>query len=261
VAAARVRSFEAIAVDHDGELAVIRLARPRQMNALNAQLIRELTEAVQDLESDDAVRVVVITGDDRAFSAGADLKETPPPDWEEEINAAFDRLETLSKPTIAAIRGWCIAGGLELAMSCDLRVAADDAKIGDWHVKIRSIGGAGATVRLPRLVGLSRAKELVFTGAAIDGGEAHRIGLVNRVCPSEDVLAHARALAREIAGGDAVTIAYAKQALQGGADLDLPAAHELSLRLQHELVESAGGDFGARFEARQSERRGTRASG
>lgn len=250
-------SFEAIAVDREAEVAVVRLDRPGQMNALNAQLVRELASVVEELDGDDAVRVVVITGDERAFSAGADLKEAPPPRWEEEINAAFDRLETLSKPTIAAIRGWCIAGGLELAMACDLRVAADDAKIGDWHVKIKSIGGAGATVRLPRLVGLARAKELVYTGAAIDGVEAHRIGLVNRVCPSEDVEAHARALARDLAQGDAPTLAHAKQSLQRGMDLELPRALEYSLELQRGLVESVGGDFGARFEARQSERRDT----
>src|SRR6185437_15911477 len=108
---------------------------------------------------------LVITGDAHAFSAGQDLKEPEPPGFAEEINAVFGVLEVFPKPTVAAISGWCIAGGLELALCCDMRVAAEDARIGDWHARINSIGGAGATVRLVRLVGLARAKELVFSGA------------------------------------------------------------------------------------------------
>lgn len=248
-------SYEAIAIERADGVLLIRLNRPDRMNALNATLIRELASVLAEAERDDAVRALVLTGNERAFSAGADLKETAPPHWEDEINAVFNTLENLSKPTIAAIRGWCIAGGLELAMACDLRVAATDTKIGDWHVKIDSIGGAGATVRLPRLVGLARAKELVYTGAAVDGEEAYRIGLANRVCRADDVVETALALAHEIIEQNPVTLAHAKRALQLGADLDLHHALQASLRVQGELVQALDGDFGARFETRQEQRR------
>jgi enoyl-CoA hydratase len=250
-----VSSYETIAVELADSVALVRLDRPDRMNALSATLVRELGSVVAEAERDDAVHVLVITGDERAFSAGADLKETAPPLSEEEINSVFNGLENLPKPTIAAIRGWCIAGGLELALACDLRVAATDAKIGDWHVKIDSIGGAGATVRLARLVGLARAKELVYTGAAVNGEAAYRIGLVNRVCSADDVVETALVLGREIAEHNPVTLAHAKRALRLGADLDLCHALEVSLQVQGELVRALGGDFGARFEARQEKRR------
>jgi enoyl-CoA hydratase/carnithine racemase len=240
------------AEDREG-IRVLRIARPRRRNALSPALITALRAEVERLEDEPDVRAVVITGDDAAFSSGADLKEAEPRLYTEEINAAFNRLEALPKPTIAAIGGWCIAGGLELAMACDLRIAARDAQIGDWHVKINSIGGAGATVRLVRLIGLPAAKDLVFTGRAVDGDEALRLGLVNRVCEPERRLETALALAREIAAHNPVTVANAKGSLNAAVDLDLHGALDHSLALQRDVRRRLGeDDFGrAVFLARE----------
>ncbi len=240
-------------IEDRDDVRVLRINRPRRRNALSPALIAALRVEVERLERDGEVRAVVITGDDTAFSSGADLKEEEPPLYTEEINAAFTRLEALSKPTIAAISGWCIAGGLELAMACDLRVATRDAQIGDWHVKINSIGGAGATVRLVRLIGLPAAKDLVFTGRAVGGDEALRLGLVDRVCEPREQLDAALELAREIAAHNPVTVAHAKRSLNTVADLGLHAALEHSLALQREVRAQLGeDDFGrAVFMARE----------
>jgi enoyl-CoA hydratase/carnithine racemase len=240
-------------VEQDGRIATIRINRPRRRNALSPSLVRELRDVLDRLAGDDSVGALVITGDDVAFSSGADLKEPEPPRYADEINECFNRLERFPKPTVAAISGWCIAGGLELALACDLRVASTDSKIGDWHVKINSIGGAGATVRLVRLIGLPRAKELVYTGAAVDGEEARRIGLVNRIAPPEEYLAAARALAEEIAAQNPVTLEHAKRSLNAAVDLDLNAAIDHSLELQETVRRRLGEEeFGAAvFEARK----------
>lgn len=222
-------------VSGEDGIRVLRINRPRRRNALSPALIRALRAEVEELERDDGVRAVVITGDDTAFSSGADLKETEPPLYTEEINAAFNRLEALPQPTIAAIGGWCIAGGLELAMACDLRIAARDAQIGDWHVKINSIGGAGATVRLVRLIGLAAAKDLVFTGRAVDADEALRLGLVNRISETGRQLETALDLAREIAAHNPVTVSRAKRSMNAAVDLELRGALDHSLALQREV--------------------------
>ncbi len=246
-------TYETILLEQPAEgVRLLRLNRPQRLNAISPALVRELDAAVAAIARDDDARALVIAGDERAFSSGADLKEPPP--GEDEINDVFKRLEAVRMPTIAAVRGWCIAGGLELAMTCDLRVAAHDVKIGDWHVKINSIGGAGATVRLVRLVGLPRAKELVYTGAAVDGEEALRIGLVNRVCEADDVEEVAVALAAELAGQNPVTVAHAKRSLNAAVDLPLEEALSYSLELQDEVQRTLDADFGAIFEARQRDR-------
>lgn len=251
--------FENIDFDVDEGIGLVRFNRPKRLNALSAGLIGDLRTVIEEARLDDGLRALVLTGDDRAFSSGADLKEKTPDRWGEIVNSTFNRLENLPKPTIAAIRGWCLAGGLELAMACDLRVAGANAKIGDWHVKINSIGGGGATVRLVRLIGLSRAKELVYTGAAVDGEEAMRLGLANRVCADEECVDVALALARELAAHNPVTLRQSKRALHAAVDLDLYQALEYSLELQDELVRTLDADYGATFEERQQER--TKASG
>jgi enoyl-CoA hydratase/carnithine racemase len=241
-------------VAFDDGIAVATFRRPERRNALNVGLVREIGEVTAVVAQSEQIRALVLTGDEQAFSSGADLKETPPPHFVEELNAILTRLENLGKPTIAAISGWCIAGGLELAMVCDLRVATTDARIGDWHARINSIGGAGAIPRLVRLVGLARAKELIYTGAAVSGEEAWRIGLVNRLCEPGEQLEAALALAREIAAGNAITFRYQKRALHAAADRELYAALAESLALQEEVKGALGDEFGAAlFAARKAE--------
>ena len=218
----------------DGVL-LVRLMRPRRRNAINAAMLAELGEVLALARADDAVRALVITGNDQAFSAGQDLKEEEPPTFTDDINKVFNTLEDLPKPTVAAIEGWCIAGGLELALACDIRVAGEGAQIGDWHANINSIGGAGATVRLVRLLGPARAKELVFSGAALGAEAALAIGLVNHVYASAELVEKAVELARGLCVGNPITVDYAKRSMNAAADLPLGEALAFSLQCQDEV--------------------------
>lgn len=224
--------METLLTEHHDDVLLLRLNRPRRRNAINMDLLRELGTVLREAESDAATRAIVITGDAQAFCAGQDLKEAEPPDFVPEINAIFDRLEALSKPTVAAIDGWCLAGGLELALTCDMRVCSDTAKIGDWHANINSIGGAGATVRLVRLLGLARAKELVFTGAVLEAEQARHIGLVTHVHPVGELVEKAIEHARSLCTGDPLTVRYAKQSMHAAADLPHAEALAFSLKCQ-----------------------------
>ncbi len=201
-----------------GTIAFVTLNRPDVRNAINEEMIRELHAVLDELAVDERARAIVITGaGDRAFAAGADIAELMERDHEDalrRINAGlFRRIEEQPLPAIAAIRGFALGGGCELAMACDIRIASDDAKLGQPEVSLGILPGAGAIQRLPKLVGLGRAKELIFTGRVIDAIEAERIGLVNRVVPSKDVLDVAMALAREIAAQGSLAVRISKLAL------------------------------------------------
>lgn len=233
-------------VERRDTIALVRLNRAVRRNAINLALVRDLASVLSDLESDDEVRALVITGSEQAFSAGQDLKEAESPEFVPELNAALGMLESFAKPTVAAIDGWCLAGGLELALACDLRVCSARAKIGDWHARINSIGGAGATVRLVRLLGLARAKELVFTGVALEGEAARSIGLVSHVFP-EELVDRAVEFARSLCTGLPITVQYAKQALNAAADLDLAAALTFAQECQHAVREAQGVSYADRF--------------
>ena len=237
-----------ITEQHD-EILLIRLNRPERRNALNLALLKELIGVLAATAADERVRALVLTGNAQAFSAGQDLKEEEPPNFVNTINAACSGLEQLGKPTLAAIDGWCIAGGLELALCCDLRVCADTAKIGDWHARINSIGGAGATVRLVHTLGLARAKELVFSGQALDAEAARNIGLVSHVFPSGELIERAIALAKSLCVGSPVTVKYAKQSLNAAADLPLGAALAFSLECQRAVRAAQSGSYAERFSA------------
>lgn len=242
-----------ILTERHGTVLLVRLNRPRRRNAITLALLERLDEALSACERDPDVRALVITGDEQAFCAGQDLKEPEPPGFVEAINATFNRLERLPVPTVAAVDGWCLAGGLELALACDLRVAGDKAKIGDWHAKINSIGGAGATVRLVRLLGVSRAKELVFSGAALGADEARGIGLVSRVYPSADLVGSAVAFARTLCIGDPVTVRHAKMSMNAAVDLPLAEALAFSLQCQQHVRNAFGSSFTERFAAREGQ--------
>jgi enoyl-CoA hydratase len=184
--------------------------------------VNELHDALDGLVADGATDACVFTGaGGEAFMGGADiaqLRERKAADALRAINATlFSKIEALPFPTVAAIRGWCLGGGCELAMCCDLRVAGEGAKLGQPEVALGIIPAAGGTQRLPRLVGLGRAKELILTGAVIDAREAHRIGLVNRVVPDDEVLDAARDLARKILGNGALAVRLAKLSLNNSA--------------------------------------------
>lgn len=230
-----------------GEVLLLRLDRPKRRNAINMALLGELRHAIEAARSDEGVRALVVTGSAEAFSAGQDTKEAEPPGFAAEINTVFAALEALPKPTVAAICGWCIAGGLELALCCDMRIAAEDARIGDWHARINSIGGAGATVRLVRLLGLARAKELVFGGAVLSGVAARNFGLVSHVYPPDAVVERAIEHARALCVADALTVGYAKRALNAAADLALEESLAYALRCQAAVREAHAGAYAERF--------------
>jgi enoyl-CoA hydratase/carnithine racemase len=213
-------------------VAVLTLDRP-PMNALSADLVADLVIAI-DAASAPGVRAVVVTGAPH-FAAGADISGfqalmrdgASGADLGELLGEALIRLEALPKPVIAAVRGYALGGGLELAMACDLRVLAQGAKVGQPEVKLGLIPGAGGTQRLPRLVGIGRARELVYTGRMIDAAEAHRIGLADRVVTDEELDAATLTWATELAAGPTVALAVAKRVI--GAGFDLPLGEALAL--------------------------------
>ena len=232
--------FETIRVDTtDPQIAVLTFDRPAVRNALNAQMVAEIHAALDMLEAQEALRALVLTGaGDRAFVSGADIGELRgrrSPDALLRINARLMRhIECFPHPTIAAIRGYALGGGCELAMACDLRVAGRGARFGQPETGLGILPGAGATYRLPRLVGYGVACELVLTGRIIDADEALRIGLVNRVVDDEAVVDEAIAMARRIATRSQLATRFAKMALQ--ASLEASTAVTMALESTAQAV-------------------------
>lgn len=227
-------------VDPDG-VAVLTFARPEVRNALDEAMVGEVHRALDLLAARDDVRAVVLTGEGKAFMSGADvaeLRERGRLDALRRINTGlFRRVEQHPTPTIAALRGWALGGGCELALACDLRVCGAGAKLGQPEVGLGIIPGAGATYRLPRLVGQGMARELIFTGRVLDAQEALAIGLVNRVVPDDDVVHAARELAREIARNGALAVRLAKAALNLGPEASTEALQAFEAMAQAVLFE------------------------
>jgi enoyl-CoA hydratase len=222
---------EYIRVEKNGKLATVTLDRPKVLNALNAATFAELSSVFDELETDRDVRVVLLTGaGERAFAAGADIRELAAVEegagkaFALRGQAVFRKIETLSKPVIACVRGFALGGGCELALACTLRIAADDAKFGQPEVKLGVVPGYGGSQRLPRLVGRGRALKLLLTGAIIDAREALRIGLVDEVVPAAELMQHAEALAREMAAQAPMAIAETLRLVDEGLDLPLDLA-------------------------------------
>jgi len=214
--------YQTILVEVEDRLAVVTFNRPDKRNAIDHTMVNELHDVLDGFVMDGEIEACVFTGaGDKAFVGGADiaqLRERNALDALRTINAAlFGKIEALPFPTIAAVRGYCLGGGCELAMCCDLRVAGEGAKFGQPEVALGIIPAAGGTQRLPRLVGLGRAKDLVLTGRTIDAPEAERIGLVNRVVPDDRVLDAAKALARQILAHGALAVRLAKLNLNNSA--------------------------------------------
>lgn len=223
---------EFVGVSIDSGVATIRLDRP-PMNALNAQVQREIGEAAHWVAQDAAVGAVVVFGGPKVFAAGADIAEMSSMSYADMAEAsrglrsAFSAVAAIPQPTIAAITGYALGGGLELAMCCDFRVTGDNAKVGQPEIALGIIPGAGGTQRLPRLVGPARAKDLVFSGRFVDATEALAIGLVDKVCAPDHVYDEALAWARALAKGPRLALHAAKASIDTGLEVDLETGLEI----------------------------------
>ena len=218
-------TYETVIVEKDGSIAVITLNRPQALNALSYALVRDLCLAMQELDRDAEVRVIIVTGGEKVFAAGADIKEMadrgPFDDRIQERLNYRDQINNISKPVIAAVSGFALGGGCELAMSCDMIIASESARFGQPEVNLGIIPGSGGTQRLTHLVGKHRAMELVLTGDIINAADAERLGLVNRVVPVELFLEEAKNIARKIAAKPALAIKAAKEAVLKAANTSL----------------------------------------
>ncbi|MBI9084250.1 MAG: enoyl-CoA hydratase/isomerase family protein [Desulfobacterales bacterium] len=219
--------YACILYEKNDGAAVIALNRPRVLNAMNKQLWVEFQDALEDAGHDPAVGAVIVTGQGRAFSTGADLKESKTRsvedyrDYLEELQEATRKILRFEKPTIAAVNGYALGSGYELALACDIRIAAEDAQIGSPEARVTSSVTGGAMRLIQDLVGPGKAKELLFTAENIDGREAERIGLVNRAVPADRLMEEARSMARTIVANSAFSIKIIKKGLS--------MAHEVSL--------------------------------
>jgi enoyl-CoA hydratase len=210
-------THENILVETRGPVGIVTLNRPKALNALNAALIDELNRALAGFEADEGIGAVVITGSDKAFAAGADIKEMQSRTYMDAYLGDFlsnwDRLAACRKPVIAAVAGYALGGGCELAMMCDIIIAADTAKFGQPEINLAVIPGAGGTQRLTRAVGKSKAMDLVLTGRMMDAEEAERSGLVSRIVPAGDLMSEALKAAEKIAGMSRPAALMAKESV------------------------------------------------
>jgi enoyl-CoA hydratase len=210
-------TYQTIIVEIKGRVGIIRLNRPAALNALNAQLNADLTAAIDKFEADDAIGCVIITGSEKAFAAGADIKEMSGMSHMDAFMGDFagnwDRVARMRKPVIAAVAGFALGGGCELAMQCDIIIAADTAKFGQPEIKLGVIPGIGGTQRLTRAVGKAKAMDLNLTGRMMDAAEAERCGLVARVVPAASLMDEAMKAAETIASMSLVAVMTAKEAV------------------------------------------------
>ena len=231
-------TYENILLEKHGKVTLIRLNRPKALNALSPDLTRELADALDKLESDDDVAAVVLTGSDKAFAAGADIKVMK--DWSymdvyksDFITGTWERITKFRKPTIAAVAGYALGGGCELAMMCDFIIAADTAKFGQPEITIGTIPGAGGTQRLTRFVGKSKAMEMVLTGRMMDAQEAERSGLVSRVVPADQLIDDAIATDQKIASMSLPIVMMAKDSVDRSYEVSLNEGVHFERRLFH----------------------------
>ena len=224
-------AFENIILEKEDYLAILYINRPKALNALNKDTLTEMRMAIEDVSADPNIKVMIVTGaGDKAFVAGADIAYMQPlsavegrafSDYGEKTMRMFELME---KPVIAAIKGFALGGGCELAMACDIRLASEKAKFGQPEVGLGITPGFGGTQRLPRLIGEGRAKELIFSANVIDAAEAHRIGLVNHVYPAETLMEEAKKLAHKIISNAPLAVTYSKAAINKGMQVDIDTA-------------------------------------
>ncbi len=254
-------AFDTILTNRDGASFVITLNRPDRRNAFSIKMMKEIAEACREAENDPAIRAVIVTGGLKYFSAGADLNEAMAikttadgvaymTNWETLNNA----IERLTKPVIAAIEGFCMTGGWEFVMACDLRIAAENATFALTSSRIGTVPGAGGTQRLPREVGIGRALEILFSAEPIDAKEAYRIGAVNRVAPNGGALHAAKAMVKIYEKRAPLSLAYAKRAVRAGMQMDLTSGIEFERFLVTAIYNTADKNegIGAFLEKREA---------
>jgi enoyl-CoA hydratase len=236
-------AYESILVETRGAVGIIRLNRPQALNALNAALVAELTAAIDAFETDNNVRCMIVTGSDKAFAAGADIKEMANLDYMDvfygDFVAHWDRAARARKPVIAAVAGFALGGGCELALMCDIVIAADNAKFGQPEVKLGVIPGIGGTQRLTRAVGKAKAMDLCLTGRMMDAAEAERSGLVARVVPLASLMEEALKAAETIAALPLPAVMIAKESVNRAFETSLSEGIRFERRVFHSLFATA----------------------
>ncbi|MCK4502033.1 MAG: enoyl-CoA hydratase/isomerase family protein, partial [Desulfuromonadales bacterium] len=230
--------YENLLIEIEDEIAVVTITRPKALNALNQKTLLELQDVFTDFAGDDAVQVIIVTGSgDKAFVAGADiaamqsLSALEARQFAKFGHQVMRDIEDCPKPVIAAVNGFALGGGCELALGCDIRIAAENARFGQPEVNLGVIPGFGGTQRLARLIGKGRALELIFTGAMIDAAEAYRIGLANKVVPLDQLLETAKKMAGTIISKGPYAVRLAKEAVHNGLELDLERANQYEAEL------------------------------
>jgi enoyl-CoA hydratase len=231
-------AYENIIVETRGRVGIIRLNRPKALNALNAALIAELAHALDQLEADDEIGCLILTGNDKAFAAGADIKEMKDRTYmdvykSDFITKGWERLSTTRKPVVAAVAGYALGGGCELAMMCDFIVAADTARFGQPEITLGTIPGSGGTQRLARFVGKSKAMDMCLTGRMMDADEAERCGLVSRKVPAADLMDEALKVATRICELSKPIVMMAKEAVNRAFETTLAEGVRFERRLFH----------------------------
>lgn len=229
--------YSNLSLTKDGNVAILAINRPNAMNALNTELLLELDMALENLNKDSEIFVIILTGEGKAFVAGADISEMKDKTPEAARSFGmlgskiFRKLELMEKPIIAAVNGYALGGGCELAISCDIILAGEKAKFGQPEVGLGITPGFAGTQRLPRIVGIKKAKELIFTGGMIGAQEAEKIGLVNKVVPQEELMATAMEMAKTIASKGQIAVRYAKAAINRGIETDMDTGNAIETDL------------------------------
>ncbi|MGP4056839.1 enoyl-CoA hydratase [Mycobacterium sp. 4D054] len=230
-------TFETILVDRDDRVATITLNRPKALNALNTQVMYEVTTAAAELDAEPGVGAIILTGNEKAFAAGADIKEMAGLSFADVFSSDFfagwDRFAATRTPTIAAVAGYALGGGCELAMMCDILIAADTAKFGQPEIKLGVLPGMGGSQRLTRAIGKAKAMDLILTGRNMGAEEAERAGLVSRVVPADTLLEEAKAVAQTIAGMSLSASRMAKEAVNRAFETTLSEGLLYERRLFH----------------------------
>ena len=222
--------FKNLIIQREGNIRIVKINNPQSMNALNSEVLSELDQAFYEIGNDPQTNVVILTGEGRAFVAGADISQMSTmnaaqgKDFGVQGSKVFRKIELLPKPVIAAINGFALGGGCELALACDIRIASAKAKIGQPEVGLGITPGFSGTQRLPRIVGEGRAKELIYTAKAITADEAFRIGLVNKVVEPEELMDAAMAMAKTIAKNAPIAVRFSKEAVNRGMQTDIDTA-------------------------------------